>query len=120
MKKIKKISGINNINEIEKEIIDIFKENNTEDFCTVLEKIKQKYAIEGLEILKNFKYKELVNDDIEKALSQEVISNALSDYMKKYNEILEQSEGSSANNVIKNFRIYRYCDIMSINLEVIF
>ena len=65
---------------------------NTEDFCTVLEKIKQKYAIEGLEILKNFKYKELVNDDIEKALSQEVVSNALSDYMKKYNEILEQSE----------------------------
>ena len=92
MKEIKKISGINNINEIEIEIIDIFKENNTEDFCTVLEKIKQKYAIEGLEILKNFKYKELVNDDIEKALSQEVVSNALSDYMKKYNEILEQSE----------------------------
>ena len=92
LKEIKKISGINNINEIEKEIIDIFKENNTEDFCTVLEKIKQKYAIEELEILKNFKYKELVNDDIEKALSQEVVSNALSDYMKKYNEILEQSE----------------------------
>ena len=92
LKEIKKISGINNINEIEKEIIDIFKENNTDDFCTVLEKIKQKYTIEELEILKNIKYKELVNDDIEKALSQEVVSNALSDYMKKYNEILEQSE----------------------------
>lgn len=92
LKEIKKISGINNINEIEKEIIDIFKENDTDDFCTVLEKIKQKYTIEELEILKNIKYKELVNDDIEKALSQEVVSNALSDYMKKYNEILEQSE----------------------------
>lgn len=92
LKEIKKISGINNINEIEKEIIDIFNENDTEDFCTILEKIRKKYRIEEIEILKNIKYKELVNDDIEKALSQEVVSNALSDYMKKYNEILEQSE----------------------------
>lgn len=92
LKEIKKISGINNINEIEKEIIDVFKENNTEDFLTILEKIKQKYIIEEIEILKNIKYKELVNDDIENVLSQEVVSNALGDYMKKYNEILEQSE----------------------------
>ena len=92
LKEIKKISGINNINEIEKEIIDIFNDNDTEDFCTILEKIRQKYRIEEIEILKNIKYKELVNDDVEKALSQEVVSNALSDYMKKYNEILEQSE----------------------------
>lgn len=92
LKEIKKISGINNINEIEKEIIDVFKENNTEDFLTILEKIKQKYIIEEIEILKNIKYKELVNDDIENVLSQEVVSNALDDYMKKYNEILEQSE----------------------------
>ena len=92
MKEIKKISGINNINEIEKEIIYVFKENNTEDFFTILEKIKQKYIIEEIEILKNIKYKELVNDDIENVLSQEVVSNALGDYMKKYNEILEQSE----------------------------
>ncbi len=92
LKEIKKISGINNINEIEKEIIYVFKENNTEDFFTILEKIKQKYIIEEIEILKNIKYKELVNDDIENVLSQEVVSNALGDYMKKYNEILEQSE----------------------------
>ena len=92
LKEIKKISGINNINEIENEIIYVFKENNTEDFFTILEKIKQKYIIEEIEILKNIKYKELVNDDIENVLSQEVVSNALGDYMKKYNEILEQSE----------------------------
>lgn len=92
LKEIKKISGISNINEIEREIINIFKENDTNDFCTILEKTKQKYKIEEIEILKNIKYKEVVNEDIEKALSQEVVSNALSDYMKKYDEILEQSE----------------------------
>lgn len=91
-KEIKKISGISNINEIEREIINIFKENDTDDFCTILEKTKQKYKIEEIEILKNIKYKEVVNEDIEKALSQEIVSNALSDYMKKYDEILEQSE----------------------------
>lgn len=92
LKEIKKISGISNINEIEREIINIFKENDIDDFCTVLEKTKQKYKIEEIEILKNIKYKEVVNEDIEKALSLEAVSNALSDYMKKYNEILEQSE----------------------------
>lgn len=92
LKEIKKISGIGNINEIEREIINIFKENDIDDFCTVLEKTKQKYKIEEIEILKNIKYKEVVNEDIEKALSLEAVSNALSDYMKKYNEILEQSE----------------------------
>lgn len=92
LKEIKKISGISNINEIEREIINIFKENDIDDFCTVLEKTKQKYKIEEVEILKNIKYKEVVNEDIEKALSLEAVSNALSDYMKKYDEILEQSE----------------------------
>lgn len=92
LKEIKKISGISNINEIEREIINIFKENDIDDFCTVLEKTKQKYKIEEIEILKNIKYKEVVNEDIEKALSLEAVSNALSDYMKKYDEILEQSE----------------------------
>lgn len=92
LKEIKKISGIGNINEIEREIINIFKENDIDDFCTVLEKTKQKYKIEEIEILKNIKYKEVVNEDIEKALSLEAVSNALSDYMKKYDEILEQSE----------------------------
>ena len=92
LKEIKKISGISNINEIEREIINIFKENDTDDFCTILENTKQKYKIEEIEILKNIKYKEVVNEDIEKVLSQEIVSNALGDYMKKYDEILEQSE----------------------------
>lgn len=89
---LKKISGISNINEVEKEIINIFKKDEKEDFCTTLENIRSSYIIEENDILKDIKYKELVNDDIEKALSQEVVANALSDYMKKYNEILEQSE----------------------------
>lgn len=89
---LKKISGISNINAVEKEIINIFKKDEKEDFCTTLENIRSSYIIEENDILKDIKYKELVNDDIEKALSQEIVANALSDYMKKYNEILEQSE----------------------------
>lgn len=34
----------------------------------------------------------MINEDIQKALSQKVVADALSDYMKKYNEILESSE----------------------------
>ena len=66
------------LHKIEREIINIFKENDIDDFCTVLEKTKQKYKIEEVEILKNIKYKEVVNEDIEKALSLEAVSKYLS------------------------------------------
>lgn len=92
LKEIKKISGISNIKEIEKEIIDIFKENDVEDFCFILEKIKQKYNFEKIEELNNIKYKDVVNDDIAKAMSQEIVANALGDYIKKYDEILVESD----------------------------
>ena len=42
--------------------------------------------------MNNIKYKEVINEDIENALSQKIVADALSDYMKKYNEILETSE----------------------------
>ena len=92
LKEIRKISGINSINEIEEEIIAIFKENEKEDFCEVLERIKDEYKFEEIDILNNIKYKEVINEDIENALSQKIVADALSDYMKKYNEILETSE----------------------------
>lgn len=92
LKEIKKISGINSINEIEEEIMTIFKENEKEDFCEVLQRIKNEYKFEEIDILNNIKYKEVINEDIQKALSQKIVADALSDYMKKYNEILETSE----------------------------
>ena len=92
LKEIKKISGINNLNEIEREIINVFNGDKKEDFCEVLERIKNEYKFEEIDILNNIVYKELINEDIQKALSQKVVADALSDYMKKYNEILESSE----------------------------
>lgn len=92
LKEIKKISGISNLNEIEGEIINVFNGDKKEDFCEILERIKNEYKFEEIDILKNITYKELINEDIQKALSQKVITDALSDYMKKYNEILESSE----------------------------
>ena len=91
LNELKKVSGINNISEIEKEIVNNFKENE-KDFFEILRKIKKEYIVEENKILDGIKYKEVVNDDIEKALSQKVVSGALSDYMKKYNEILEESD----------------------------
>lgn len=88
---IKKVSGISKLDDIENEIINTFKEKDSQDLCMILEKIFNEHLIENNDILTGINYKSLFNKEVEKIIAQPEFVEAVDGYIKRYNEIVEES-----------------------------
>lgn len=88
---IKKVSGISKFDDIENEIINTFKEKDSQDLCMVLEKIFNEHLIEDNDILSGIKYNSLFNKEVENIIKQPEFIEAVDGYIKRYNEIVEES-----------------------------
>lgn len=91
LKKLKEISGVKQLDEIEKSISRTFYQNEENKFFETLERIKTEINGDKIIAYPNIEYKIIFNDKVKNFLNQPDIQQNIKEYIEKYDELLEQS-----------------------------
>ncbi|MDA3731905.1 hypothetical protein PBV87_10485 [Niameybacter massiliensis] len=89
LRELKILSGIRNEDSIEKEIKSVF--NEDKEVIEIFEQMVQNIEFEKVTVYEDIKYTDIFNAKTEVILNDTEFKQAIEEYMKKYNQLLEES-----------------------------
>ncbi len=91
LKELKKVCGVVKLEEIERKISRVFYNNEANKFFESLERIKAEINENEASNYKGIRYKDIFDDKVKIFLDNAEVQKNISEYIKKYDELLEGS-----------------------------